>query len=1144
MSARIRTTLYEFPAGPVVGPVLDETSRDDLRKGYQVIAASLDAATTYSWQLSFTPQSTGGGIDPLEGTASVAALLAPEGSTSSTARFNIDNEGAYLLRLVVDAGLPTESVQFIRMRYLTQFGDLKLVSAGERRDQNGVIPVDASAQGWSNDQNRNLQRLALFIRRVATSGRCLYVDHNKGRDSTLAANDPDNLVDFPGWDSTNLVGTGLQTGAEAFGDFSTISGAINYAAAAAGRGEPVPSLTDPYFIFVQPGLYEEDLTLQSHIHVIGYGPTPGIADVPQVNAAADRDNLSKRNVIVRTANFGGATHSYSPAGPPTTDAVLLENLYLENTAAVTEPVLKHEGGFLYLRDVAIYQQGNGAGQGAALTSATADIAVRPAIQADNCSFFSLADIDADRWVVTLDAPKAVYRFTSCTLLGIGGGLEFNPTIYGGLAILDPQDADLVMTDCTITARGVASYALRAYGTTQSFTRCRFEAVDTTKAFSVDPFGAGAGAHAGDVSVTLDSSTVLGDVVFETAGATLTTTFTFGTTTMTGALSLPDGVPTTMSAGAHGKSLGYQNDYPNPVTGADVLPVLSRLGVNNVQDAIDLLIQLLLPLGGVPHLSLESAYNGLSSLNPPVVGGGLGKSILADDGAVAITGAAAPVDFLSALPAPTYNGSLKLEGILDVGPLVTDGQGSEFSVDPNVFVGGPIIRMGRAVYADDAGVVHRGINSATLIGGSEANTHRYNIRMRTRDDSTSGTGTMGHMILEAGSSLTPVGGGASPDAGHTFVRAGDYSNAVAGGLPGNIFLVPGKSDAGDPHGMTRVTCPATATPTVLVAANPFVGGVTGLAFFATPNGYVSLSVGAADNAATVAAAISLLPGLLGSVGGGGEITITTVLTGTMADVHYIGDDQGGALNTALGELRVNSGAGLTLGTYPDSVGIFCAGNGLLGIDGFILGSPQLVRVYVEFADSPYTVPDNVDIVGVDTTNGVVEIYLPNTLLTGAREGRTLIINDEGGVADINPVEISAGGGFPFGSIDNYTHNTTGTGVVPPGLLGPYLLGAADSGTLLYCQGEVRALDTFAIVAPGLGYAPLDLISVDGGTGRPAILQVITVGGGGAITSIERVKPGNYSVDPPSPSTTTAVTGIGAGATITPGMATSVAWYQMP
>lgn len=125
---------------------VDNASRDDLIVGDVVTVAALVPATSYSWVLSFVP-------------AGSTAVFSGSATAVSPGTFVVDLPGPYLVRLTTDVGLPTESTQYVRLRVLTPDLGLRLVAAGERRDGTGIIPVDASPEGWANDQNYNLQRL-------------------------------------------------------------------------------------------------------------------------------------------------------------------------------------------------------------------------------------------------------------------------------------------------------------------------------------------------------------------------------------------------------------------------------------------------------------------------------------------------------------------------------------------------------------------------------------------------------------------------------------------------------------------------------------------------------------------------------------------------------------------------------------------------------------------------------------------------------------------------------------------------------------------------------------------------------------------------------------------------------------------------
>ena len=162
MPASIQSTLLDSPGGIQVPgtPILVGLSRDDLRKGYQVELESVDVGASYDWELEFIPSTP-------DGTLSAAVLLTP---TAKVAHFSVDHEGPYLVRLTIDLGLPTEGVQYVRMRFATRFGGLPLVAAGERRDADGIFPVDIDTFGWTPEQNQNVQRLLAVARRRATSG--------------------------------------------------------------------------------------------------------------------------------------------------------------------------------------------------------------------------------------------------------------------------------------------------------------------------------------------------------------------------------------------------------------------------------------------------------------------------------------------------------------------------------------------------------------------------------------------------------------------------------------------------------------------------------------------------------------------------------------------------------------------------------------------------------------------------------------------------------------------------------------------------------------------------------------------------------------------------------------------------------------
>lgn len=92
-----------------------------------------------------------------------------------------------------------------------------------------------------------------------------------------------------------------------------------------------------------------------------------------------------------------------------------------------------------------------------------------------------------------------------------------------------------------------------------------------------------------------------------------------------------------------------------------------------------------------------------------------------------------------------------------------------------------------------------------------------------------------------------------------------------------------------------------------------------------------------------------------------------------------------------------------------------------------------------------------------------------------------------------------------------------------------------------DSAVQQVLAVLVAAGGTGYAIGDVLSVDGGTGTAALVEVLTVGGGGEILTLQMLSTGYYSADPTSPAATTSVSGVGVGGTLTLTLADQVgAW----
>lgn len=79
--------------------------------------------------------------------------------------------------------------------------------------------------------------------------------------------------------------------------------------------------------------------------------------------------------------------------------------------------------------------------------------------------------------------------------------------------------------------------------------------------------------------------------------------------------------------------------------------------------------------------------------------------------------------------------------------------------------------------------------------------------------------------------------------------------------------------------------------------------------------------------------------------------------------------------------------------------------------------------------------------------------------------------------------------------------------------------------------VRQVLAVLVAAAGTGYVVGDVLSVDGGTGTAALVEVLTIGGSGDILTLKVLHTGYYSEDPTSPAAMTAVSGVGVNATLT-------------
>jgi hypothetical protein len=518
-----------------INPVVGQ-SRNDLRAGDVVTLSHVGApGTTYAWSLAFLPEAAD--------RSPSAAVLVGNPLGPGPVDFTVDNAGPYLVRLVVDAGLPTQTEQYVRLRFLTVFGDLGLVAAGERRDGSGIIPVDVSAEGWANDQNFNINNLLAFIQHVASSGRIIYVDANRGKDNLWPPNDPDV--------------------AEGNADFSTVSAAILAAQSNNDfNGGIPPSATQPMIVAVRPGRYVENVQFQPYIHVIGWPSTGG-----GVGEHPDYD----RSVTIRCANGGGppvATHTANL--PNVGEYCMVANMVLENVAATTNALVRKIGaGDAYFTNVEFLQSGGGAiNQGAGISAERGRAFLHDCrvIQQDVFTGTALA------FSVQAAAPNSAELIATDT--------AFSGASIGRIDANRVGDTTALFRRCQFAQTGanVASFAIQTWSESLVLEDCELTCASGTITNGVEANPTAAGAAA-DLVVTL-RRTLLGTTATPPTsflGISVDDTGVVGSSILNLGSSEYGAITTVGAVTRNALTIGTSLFYDNTSSG-----LLSE----NVQDAID------------------------------------------------------------------------------------------------------------------------------------------------------------------------------------------------------------------------------------------------------------------------------------------------------------------------------------------------------------------------------------------------------------------------------------------------------------------------------------------------------------------------------------------------------------------------------
>jgi hypothetical protein len=952
---------------PVVG-----ASRDDLRgpigvnPGDIVTLTSVGGpATNYAWSIAFAPQDE-------NGTPS-SATLAGDVAGPGPLTFQVDHEGAYLIRLAIDVGLPTFSEQYVRLRYLTYFGDLKLVAAGERRDGTGVIPVDISAEGWANDQNFNLQTLKSLVEHVSASGRIIYVDANRGKDNNFPADDP--------------------TIAEGFADFSTINAAITAATNLVDttwNGGMPPSSVQPMVIAVRPGLYEEDITFVPYVHIIGWPQTGSQGTHPDADRA----------VILKTGAGGSHTANMTNAG----EFAMISNCFIWNAESTTTPMVQKSGiGDVYWINSVFLQEGTGApNQGATYAALNGE-----------SHFFNCRLIQSDTFTATSEV-FTVEAAPGNTSRIIAKGTRFEGTSLGSVnRNLTVGVTSASFDDCTFLQTGTtgSEFGIQTWGEDVAFDGCTLE-VDSGSPLTsiVEGNPGGAGAATGPV-VSFRRS------LAGTFGAYLDLTVD-GTAAATASLRLGSseygsGTGVVNGATERALTLGDSLFYDNTIVGL--------LTAENVQDALD-------DLAGAAFaaVSLDAAYNvgRIITVNADAVE--LHGSV-----APASPPPLAPLPPTGDGVLRVYN-QIEVGAINDWeinvapnwfsnGPAILGGN-LNWNIDSDV--GSSFSILSQATRSPDFRNFNLRVGAEDARGDDVAGSLKMGNVWIRGGGSLCGSGAQapdgGDVALIGGGVEEPLAIAKGP--GNVWLHPG-YSAATLAG--GTVNIV-------DATAATAATLAAVGNYTDGGASAP-IGTLT----FATVAGRVSVTFDGTENTlvalqsrfATGSGLQLTRPG-----GDGTPLIIATAARGPDAEVVLIDDSTGvlpgSPLNTYFGDLTRTGGATFTAGTYPDFVELRSTGSEVLQVgttnpmiyDGTTgkLTVPGLIdptgMVFDDFGDGS----------GITTGAGKGAIFVADG--SGVTSANALYYKSATGT--LTNLLLGGGGGAPTTS--TYLTSTNETGDLPNSL----------------------------------------------------------------------------------------------------------------
>lgn len=529
------------------------------------------AATTYTWQVVFAPKSPNG--------TSSAVSLAPQGpGPVDVFSFSapIDNEGAYLVRLTVDEGLPSEDTQYLRVRANTSFGGHRLVAAGERYDDTGHIPFDIGTTGWTDTENEILHRLNALVRRASSSGRVLYVDANRGRDKTNDPNDPTVVVDLPGWDKTD-PGTEIRTGvvipATCHGDFYTIQSAIDWATGQV----PPPSEDNPWVVFIQPGYYVENLALQPHVHLVGNVPwKPSFTDVSLSTGLPGFPVLDAHAVFLEAPSTNPG-HTVVGGG---TSLTSVSNVTFFNNQVTSNPLCEIPAASVVFNNCVLIQAADDPTQGPVIYIHGAGPF---SVDFVGCSIWQYATNDDNGAVILDSSGRMICSLQDTSILSANNGIIANPSGH------EVATCRTTLNGCYVRADGIGVInTYRNFVLSACNVIGRFEAVPGNPV-AIMAYAPGPGFDS-DVGLDLRKSHIEGNLILDTTNLDAGRIMVSADACCYDRVVYPDPLnfaKVSWYGRTKGMTLEYDPDYRNPWNpGTSVVDPANQLSATTVQAAID------------------------------------------------------------------------------------------------------------------------------------------------------------------------------------------------------------------------------------------------------------------------------------------------------------------------------------------------------------------------------------------------------------------------------------------------------------------------------------------------------------------------------------------------------------------------------